>query len=236
MISKNKIIALIPARSGSRGLKNKNIIKLNNIPLIAWTIKSALKSKKIDKILIDSDSKKILNISKKFNTNSFIIHRPKKLALDKTPISDVIINSLSKFKEEYETFILLQPTSPFRSSKHIDEFIDYYIKSKTKFLVSISSSDKPKDWYFNINKKNEKIKLKIKNYKLSSNRQSFKDTYYINGLLYMANIRSFLNTKSFINKHTEGYIINGYQTLDIDRQNDLEYAKYLIQTHNIKYE
>lgn len=235
MTRKNKVLALIPARSGSKGLKNKNILKLKDIPLIVWTIKSALKSKKIDKIIVDSDSKKILNISKKFNVNNFI-YRPKKLALDKTPISDVIINALLEYKEEYDNFLLLQPTSPFRSSNHIDKFTNYFIKSKSKFLVSISSNNKPKDWYFNILKKNNKIKLNIKNNKLSSNRQSFQDTYYINGLLYMANIKHFLNTKSFINTHTEGYIINGYQTLDIDSKDDLEYAKYLIKNHNIKYE
>ena len=132
MTRKNKILALIPARSGSKGLKNKNILKLKDIPLIAWTIKSALKSKKIDKIIVDSDSEKILNISKKFNVNCFI-HRPKKLALDKTPISDVIIHALLKYKDEYDFFLLLQPTSPFRSSKQIDKFINYFLKLNLNF-------------------------------------------------------------------------------------------------------
>ena len=116
MINNKKIIALIPARSGSQRLKNKNTLKFHRFPLITWTIKAATQSKLIDNIFISTDSKKIIEIAKK---NNVIIpfSRPAYLSKNESKIEDVIIYSLNKMKEKFDIILLLQVTSPLRNSK-----------------------------------------------------------------------------------------------------------------------
>ena len=126
MIGINEIIAIIPARKGSKRLKNKNIFLLNKSPLIEYTIMAAKKSNFIDKIIVSTDSKKFLSIA---NKNGIKVNklRPKKLSEDNTPTIDVIKYETKKLKKNY--FILvLQPTSPLRSTLEIDKSIEIFYK------------------------------------------------------------------------------------------------------------
>ena len=152
MINKKKILAIIPARSGSKGLPNKNIKKLIDKPLIAWTLEEALKSKYIDEIIVSSDSKKILDISKKYK--NIIQHlRSKKLSQDNTKIVDVILNILISYKE-YDYIVLLQPTSPFKKINDIDLCLRKTIKQNYKSVASVHKVKNNVEWFFGINKKN----------------------------------------------------------------------------------
>ena len=130
------IIALIPARNGSVRLKNKNLKKLLNKPLIFWTIREALKSKYINKIIISSDSKKILNY---FKPNKKIIKssRSKKLSSSYAKIEDVLIYEIKKNKlSKSDIIILLQPTSPLRNVELIDTSIKKFVNSKYDTCIS----------------------------------------------------------------------------------------------------
>ena len=127
-----KILGIILARGGSKGIKNKNIKLINGKPLIYWTIKSAMKSKKLSKVILSTDSKKIALIGKKYNLNVPFI-RPSKLAKDNTPSVDAIehaLNFLKKSGEEFEFVVLLEPTSPLRSVQDIDKSINKIIMKK----------------------------------------------------------------------------------------------------------
>ena len=129
MLNNNKIIAIIPARSGSKRLKNKNILTFASKPLIFWTIEKAINSKYIDKVVFSSDSKKYLNLVKKKFKTVYLDLRQSKLATDTTPTKKVISNILKKNKE-FNTTILLQPTSPLRDNNDIDLSLLKFFKTK----------------------------------------------------------------------------------------------------------
>ena len=117
-----KILCIIPARKWSKGLKSKNIKKLNNIPLVAWSILAAKKSKLIKEIIVSTDSIKISKIARKYGANIPFI-RPKKFATDKASTFSIIkhaINFYSKNKINFDYILLLEPTSPLRNYKDID--------------------------------------------------------------------------------------------------------------------
>ena len=126
------ILAIIPARGGSVGLKNKNMYPLNGRPLLFYTLDAAKKAKLIDRIIVSSDSKKILNFSKKNLIE--VIKRPKKISGSKSTTHEAIIHCLNflKKKENYvpDIIIILQPTSPLRNSKHINKAIEIFLKDK----------------------------------------------------------------------------------------------------------
>ncbi len=129
---KDRIIAVIPARGGSKGIKDKNIKILNGKPLLYWSIKSAKESKLIDDYYVSTDSKKIKNICLRYNCK--VIDRPKKISLDKSKTIDVLKHAIGKTKAS--KVVLLQPTSPLRPKNIVDMCLRKYFKSKKKSLAT----------------------------------------------------------------------------------------------------
>ena len=135
-----KILSIILAREGSKGIKDKNIKKLGKLPLIAWTIKEALKSKKNLTVYLSTDSKKIANIGKKYGAEVPFI-RPKKFAKDTSSSVDAIEHAINFLKKKGLTFdyvLLLEPTSPLRTHKDIDKSINKIMSNNYDSLVSVS--------------------------------------------------------------------------------------------------
>ena len=123
MIGNKKILAMIPARSGSKGIIGKNIKKIGGKPLIAWPIEAAKSSKYIDKIIVSTDSDEIASVALKYGAEIPYL-RPTDLAQDKSTTYSVIKNILSYYKklnEIYDYFVLLEPTSPLTTPKDVDE-------------------------------------------------------------------------------------------------------------------
>jgi|TARA_B110000114_G_scaffold185631_1_gene233619 CMP-N,N'-diacetyllegionaminic acid synthase len=148
----NKIICVIPARSGSKGLKNKNILHLSNEPLIARVIKYALRSKKIDEVVVSTDSSKIAKIANKYGAKTPFI-RPKKLAKDLTTTEDTLKHALLEcekiFNLKYDICIYLSPTDIFRSPNWIDLSIDKLIKNQKLESVFVGYETHKNFWEFN---------------------------------------------------------------------------------------
>ena len=145
MFKNNKILSLIIARSGSKGLKNKNVKLFNDKPMVYWSIKASKKSNYVDHTLVSSDSKKVISIAKKNNVSAPFI-RPPNLARDNSPVKDVIFHAVDWLRKENKKFdflLLLQATSPLRTNKHIDCSIRYYFrnaKSLNETLVSVTDA------------------------------------------------------------------------------------------------
>lgn len=167
MLLKKKIIAIVPARIGSKRLKLKNIKNFKGKPLFLKTMEDAKKSSFIDKIYLSTDSKRINNIAKRngFNTEKL---RKKKLSQSDSKTTDVILDIFKRLKKSYDYFILLQPTSPLRNVQDIDSTIKIVIKKKLKSLVSINSSTK---------KINGAIYIQNINYFLKRKKFCYKNTY-----------------------------------------------------------
>ena len=127
-----KNLAIIPARGGSKGLKNKNILKFDNKPLLAWSILAAKKSKLFSKIIVSTDSKKIAVIAKKYGAEVPFL-RPKKLSSDRSKSVDLVIHALDFYKKKnlfFKNIFLLEPTSPLRDEKDIIRSFKYINKKK----------------------------------------------------------------------------------------------------------
>ena len=172
MISRKSILAIIPARLGSKRLKYKNIKLFKGKPLFLWSFITAKKSKYIDKIIISTESRRILNYAKKYGYSSNML-RNKKLSKDKTPSEDVILDILKNKKYDY--FILLQPTSPLRTHFDIDRSINLIIRKKKFFLVSINRENKKYNGAIYINKidkflKEKNFQMKKKFFKMTKKK------------------------------------------------------------------
>ena len=164
MYLKKKIIAIVPARIGSKRVKFKNLKTFKKKPIFLISMLSARKSQFIDEIFLSTDSKKINKIAKKngFKTESL---RQKKLSGSSSLTKDVVLDVLKKTRRKYDYFILLQPTSPLRSVKDIDASIKTIIKKKLNSLVSINESNKEINGAIYIQKINYFLKNKIFNHK-----------------------------------------------------------------------
>ncbi|HFP7636465.1 TPA: CMP-N-acetlyneuraminic acid synthetase, partial [Campylobacter coli] len=144
----DKILAIIPARSGSKRLVDKNIMYLQEKPLIAWSIEAAIKSKFIDRVVVSTDSFKYADIAKNYGALVPFI-RKGMLALDSTPTFDVIEDVIKFYNSRqisYKYIILLQPTSPLRNEKHIDEAIELFFLKKANSIVSVCECEHSPLW------------------------------------------------------------------------------------------
>ena len=226
MINGKSILAIIPARGGSKGLPDKNILPLADKPLIAWTISAAKRSNHIDRCIISTDDEEIAEIGKKYG-GEIPFMRPMELATDGAIGNNVIIHALETINKKYDIVIVLQPTSPLRNESDIDAGLDYMLKNEAPACVSVCKSNKPPYWHFTI-EQGGKLKSIFPQNKLLTNRQELPVTYMPNGALYIAKTEWFKKTKSFFTESTIAYIMPAERSIDIDSQLDLNYAELLL--------
>lgn len=212
------ILALIPARGGSKGIKYKNIRVVGGKPLIAWTIEEAKKSKYIDRIVVSSEDKKILAVAAKFGGGVPFI-RPKDLSRDSTPGIAPVLHALNALPEKYDFIVLLQPTSPLRISNDIDAAIKRCLSSKSQSCVSVTEPEKSPYWMFVVNKTQRLEKLLTG--QTPDRRQSLPKIYAVNGAVYVAACDWLLRSKTFIGARTVAYKMPPERSLDIDSLLDL---------------
>ncbi len=232
----NNILGLILARSGSKGIKQKNISKLCGKPLIAWTINSALKSKRLTDVILSTDSTTIAKIGKKFGADVPFI-RPLKFSKDKSPSIDAIehaIKWLRKKGKNYEFVVLLEPTSPLRDHNDIDLAINKVIKLKAQSLVSVSKAVALHPAYLYKKTKAEKIKP-FKTYKKKYIRkQDIEPVYFMEGTIYISKVSTLLKKKTFCHKNTLMYEVPKWKSFEIDDSLDLILVRAIIQNKQKK--
>ena len=226
---KKKIInitALIPARQGSKGIKNKNLKKINGEPLLVWTIKSALKSKYINKVVVSTDSKKIAAISSKFGAYVPGL-RPKKFSRDTSSTESVIKHYIDNWSSKDETIVLLQPTSPIRHKYTLDSAILKFFNEDYDSFLSIS---KVKNHYLWKIKKNTASPQYDINKRLR--RQDMDDsnfTYYENGSIYIFSSKKFLKFENRLFGKIGYLVLDKLESIDIDDEIDIKITNSLIK-------
>ena len=216
MISGKKFLAIIPARSGSKRIIDKNIKIVGGKPLIAWSIDQANSSKYLDRTIISTDCEKIRDVAKKWQGDIPFL-RPSFLAKDDTPGVDTVIHAIKKIKS-FDYVVLLQPTSPLRTSLDIDKSIEFILKMRSDFLVSMTKISYNFEWMYKL-VDNSKITKAFKN------PNNLSKTYILNGAIYIGKINKLLKTKSFINNSTVGFKMPYERSLDIDTEDDLNKFK-----------
>ena len=234
MIKNKRILGIIPARGGSKGIPGKNTKLLGNKPLISWTIEEALKSDYLDNLIVSTDSHEIADIAIKYGTEVPFL-RPKEYAQDDSTGVDVILHALSwleKNAQPYHYFIYLQPTSPFRKVCHIEEAMEVFaVDSTTASVVSVCKPKYHPSWMKTIDD-NGFMRDFCKPIELYPNRQSLPNVYVPNGAIYASRWDVFLNDGSFYKGNCRPYIMDEQDSLDLDTENDWQYAEFLIKGNN----
>ncbi len=224
MIDGKKILAIIPARGGSKGIPRKNIKLLAGKPLIAWTIEEAKKSKYIDRLILSSEDEEIIQVAKQWGCE-VPFKRPIDLAMDDTPGIEPVIHAINTLKEKYDYVCLLQPTSPLRTVKEIDGCIEKCFFSKKSSCVSVTEVDKHPYWMYEMDGFNF-LKPLFED-KLVARRQDLPKMFSLNGAVYIATRNQLLEKNTFISKETIGFVMDKKSSIDIDDNLDYVFAERL---------
>ncbi len=225
MAKRKKIIAIIPARGGSKGVPRKNIKLLNGSPLISYAIRAALKSKYIDRVIVSTDDKEIAEVAIKYKAEVPFI-RPAKLAQDASATLPVLQHAIKYLaeKENYnpDLVVLLQPTSPLTLVSDINQAIEKIVKTKTNSCVSLCEISERPEWMFVFEKINgNKIKPFLEKPGKKINRQELPKIFRLNGALYVTK-KDVLMKKNIITDRTNSsaIIMPAERSVDIDRPVD----------------
>ncbi len=230
MQNQYKVLAVIPARGGSKGVKNKNIRLIGGKPLIYWSILEASKSKLISEFYVSTDSKDIQKISEAYKAN--ILLRPSHLADDSTSMNETLqflYKQLENLDKVFDIIVLLQPTAPFRSSEHIDLAIQKFIQSKNaKSLVSVYKVEDthPARMY---KLDNNECLIKVMNEPESYLRQDLDEMYHRNGAIYICTSKLLKEKGKLTCDNPLAFIMTKEDSINIDDEQDLEIANFLME-------
>ena len=233
-MKKEKFLAIITARGGSKGIKNKNIKTINRKPLIYYPIYSALRSNYISKVIVSTDSKKIADLAKRYGADVPFM-RPAKISKDSTSSFEVVkhcIDFINKSKNEFKNFILLEPTSPMTTTYDINLAIKKFLNSKkAEALIGVCQVEgMHPDFLVSINNSGFIKPFNSKNFK-TSRRQEISKLYFYNGSLYISAIKSYLNNKTFLHNKTMPYIMSKKHSFEIDDILDLKILRTLLKNN-----
>ena len=226
-----KILSIITARGGSKGLKRKNVVDLAGKPLIAWTIEASLDSKYITKTIVSSDDKEALDISKEYGAN--VVRRPDDLSSDSATSESVIkhtIDYLESMGEMFDIVILLQPTSPLRNSKDIDSAFEIMFNSDATAVISTSEFDNKILKTF-IETPDGFLKGVSNNEYPFIRRQDLPVVYMSNGAIYIIDVNIFNKNLSLITDRTVPYLMPANKSFDVDSESDLLSIQRLIKSN-----
>lgn len=227
----SNVVALIPARGGSKGIPNKNIKTINGKPLIAYSIEFALSSKKIDRVIVSTDNKKIADIAKKYGAEVPFL-RPSNLATDSAPMYGTVkhlIDFLSYSKCEYKFLALLQPTSPMRLKKDFHSALNTIKEDATiDSIVSLEELPKHLSPEFLMKIDNGQIYPYIKSAKNIFRRQDVSSAFIRSGQFYISRISSLSDKNTIYGNKSLPYITN-HKAFNLDTLEDWELAKKLME-------
>lgn len=224
MLHSKKILAIIPARGGSKGLPGKNILELGGLPLISWTIKAAQESQYIDRVILSSDDAEIAAVARAYQCEVPFV-RPQELATDTADAVSVMLHAIELEGADFDIIVLLQPTSPFRNAECIDAALEQYEQQQATSLVSVAQLDKSPEWLYRLNVQNNTLIPLLAQDKPVVRRQDSQPAYYLNGALYIFDKNYFIQTQGIIDESTQAYIMDSKRSLDIDTREDFEYAQ-----------
>ena len=226
MYGENRIIAFIPARGGSKGVKKKNIRELAGKPLIEYTIQAALESNYIDRVVVSTDSEEIAEVASSCGAEIPYM-RPQKLAEDTTTTLDVVLHGIAHIEgmREYDSLILLQPTQPLRTAADIDGAIECFYCGGGKSLVSISEVEEHPILMRTVD--DEGRLRRLMDVSSTVRRQDMPMIYKVNGAIYINRIAEIDENTSF-NDNEIGYRMEKSHSVDIDELSDFALAEYYL--------
>ena len=225
-----EILAIIAARGGSKGLPGKNIRELCGKPLISYTIEAAKEAKYITRVVVSTDDDDIARVSKESGADIPCM-RPDELATDNASSIDAVLHMVNYLKEvenyNPEFIVLLQPTSPLRNSKHIDEAIKKLLETNMDAIVSVCESEVSPYWSNVFNE--DKLEYFIEEGKKITRRQDLPKVYRMNGAIYGIKTDVFIKEKTLEPESLTGYIMSNKDSVDIDEALDFKFAEIIMK-------
>lgn len=225
------MIAIVPARCGSKGLPGKNIKNLHGKPMIAYTIEEALKSKYLTDVIISTDCKEIEKVALQYGAKSFFL-RPEVLASDHAKAIDNYVYTVERLNAEFgfqiNDFVVLQPTSPLRLVSDIDGAIELFQAKRAESVISYVEEQHPIEWH----------KYLLDDGRLENifadklqNRQEIRRSYYPNGAVYVFDF-DLIKSGRYYCDNTFAYIMPRERSVDIDTIDDFKYVEFLMKVNN----
>ena len=227
------MLAIIPARGGSKGVPKKNIRMLGGKPLIHWTIKAAQETKSIDRIILSTDDQEIAELCRETGVEIPFM-RPKELASDSSLAIDNYIYTMDKLINEFhynkDEFIVLLPTTPFRNSNDIENAVEIFYKNNADSVISCNELEHPISWIYSINKSG--LMRNIKENELV-NRQNDEIFYKPNGGIYIFKHTLLKSINRYYTDNTYAYVMPRERSIDIDTEDDFQFAEFIYEKKNI---
>lgn len=227
------VLGIIPARGGSKGIRDKNIIALGGKPLISYTIEAAKGSRSLSDFILSTDSPVIAQCAAEYGLKTSSL-RPSELSKDTTRSIDVVIYEIEKYESTYnvcvDVIVLLQPTLPLRMTTDIDKALAIFFRSGADSLISVYKANFVHPsimYYYN----NGNLISTTSEGKKTKRRQEFKPVYIRNGALYIARRVQIMERKNFIGKNLAAYIMPRERSVNIDEQYDLELTEWIMNRY-----
>ncbi len=237
MIQGKRVLAYIPARSGSKSIKDKNIVDVAGKPLIAYTIEATKKSKYVDTVVVSTDSEEYAEVARKYGAKAPFL-RPAELATDTSPEMDTTMHLMNWLEHEwmeefgrFDIIMRLQATSPLRTSDDIDEALEQCITKNADAVISVFECPVTPLW-MNTLPADFCMKDFIPGAIRKKNRQELPTYYQLNGAIFASKWTVLKNTKSWYGEKTYAFIMQKEHSVDVDDKSDLEFARFLLMTKN----
>ena len=229
----NKNLAIIPARSGSKGLKDKNIKELNGHPLMYYSIRAAVDSGIFDEVMVSTDSEKYKRIA--INCGAEVpFLRSEKNASDIASSWDMVeevLDNYKRMKKEFDTICLLQPTSPLRKSEDIEQAYGIFWERKAKSVISVCEAEHALQTYGHLGIGNDMSHFMSR--ESEGRRQDFETDYRLNGAIYIVDVSSLRQDHFIYGEGSYAYIMPRERSIDIDTEFDFELTDFFIKRNKI---
>jgi len=216
VIGGKKVIAIIPARGGSKGLPGKNILPVGGKPLLAWTIEAASKARYIDRLILSSDDEAIIAVARQFGCE-VPFRRDAQLAADDSPTMAVVFDALDRCPG-YDWVVLLQPTSPLRIAEDIDKALERCVALKAPACVSVCEAEQSPYWMYTLQAGDRLSPLLPTG---ATRRQDLPPVYVLNGAAYVADVTWLSVARTFLTPETVAYEMPIDRSLDVDTEADI---------------
>lgn len=230
MIDDKSVLAIVPARGGSKELPGKNSQLFHNRPLFSWTVDIAKQSSYIDRVVVSSDDNAILKIAKQHG-NEVPLKRPAELSRDETPGVDPVLHALEVLPG-YDYVVLLQPTSPLRNVDDIDKAILLCHSENAPACASITTVNENPYWMYTV-EENKQLTSLIPA-QSCSRRQDMPEVFRLNGAIYIADTHWLKMRKTFVTRDTIAYPMPKSRSIDIDTANDFRLAEMAFASSSLE--
>ena len=227
MIGSRMVLAVIPARGGSKGLPGKNILPVQGRPLLAWTADAALAARALDRVVVSSDADAILAAARACGVEP--LRRPAELATDTATTLDVIVHALDACPG-HDIVVVLQPTSPLRTAADIDGALERFAATGAPSCVSVCEAEQSPYWMYRLGAGQALLPV-VDGTPQATRRQDLPTVYVLNGAVYVADAAWLRTTRAFVAAGTVAHVMPVERSLDIDTAQDFErFAKTVTET------